>query len=347
MFATPLWLAAFAALGISVGDFQIAGGLILFILAAKDLVQSAAEPEKLPEDFGVVPLGMPLIAGPASITTLLVLAQNQAIGLVVTLVALAANLLLVVLALHYSEWLGRKVGATGMRAISKIIAMLLAAIDQASVAPAVALIGADLGNSAFLSWIVSAYFVTATAVTTLYGKIADIHGRRLTLYAAVAIFLAGSLVSAAAPDIATLIAGRAIQGLGGGGLLVLAMTVIGDVVPPAERGRYAAYISGAWAIASIAGPVMGGAMAEHVHWRAIFLVSLPLGALAIGICSAPLQRLAWQRRDHRLDILGAVLAVATTVLTMLALTWSGPRTGWTSPTTLGLLVAAALVSVRP
>lgn len=118
----------FAALGISVGDFQIAGGLILFILAAKDLVQSAAEPEKLPEDFGVVPLGMPLIAGPASITTLLVLAQNQAIGLVVTLVALAVNLVLVVLALHYSDWLGRKVGATGMRAISKIIAMLLAAI---------------------------------------------------------------------------------------------------------------------------------------------------------------------------------------------------------------------------
>lgn len=118
----------FAALGISVGDFQIAGGLILFILAAKDLVQSAAETEKLPEDFGVVPLGMPLIAGPASITTLLVLAQNEAIGLVVTLVALVANLILVVLALHYSEWLGRKVGATGMRAISKIIAMLLAAI---------------------------------------------------------------------------------------------------------------------------------------------------------------------------------------------------------------------------
>lgn len=118
----------FAALGISVGDFQIAGGLILFILAAKDLVQSAAETEKLPEDFGVVPLGMPLIAGPASITTLLVLAQNEAIGLVVTLVALAVNLFLVVLALHYSEWLGRKVGATGMRAISKIIAMLLAAI---------------------------------------------------------------------------------------------------------------------------------------------------------------------------------------------------------------------------
>ena len=120
--------SVFKALGISVSDFQIAGGLILFILAAKDLVQSAAEPEKLPEDFGVVPLGMPLIAGPASITTLLILAQTQSIGLVVTLVALAVNLALVVCALHYSGWLGRKVGATGMRAISKIISMLLAAI---------------------------------------------------------------------------------------------------------------------------------------------------------------------------------------------------------------------------
>lgn len=118
----------FRALGISVADFQIAGGLILFILAARDLVQSATEPEKLPEDFGVVPLGMPLIAGPASITTLLVLAQTAAVGMIATLVALAANLALVVLALHYSEWLGRRIGGTGMRAISKIIAMLLAAI---------------------------------------------------------------------------------------------------------------------------------------------------------------------------------------------------------------------------
>jgi len=118
----------FKAVGISVSDFQVAGGLILFILAARDLIQSAAEPEKLPPDFGVVPLGMPLIAGPASITTLLVLAQNQAVGLVVVLVALAANLALVVLALHYSEWLGHKIGATGLRAVSKIISMLLAAI---------------------------------------------------------------------------------------------------------------------------------------------------------------------------------------------------------------------------
>lgn len=118
----------FKAVGISVSDFQVAGGLILFILAARDLVQSAAEPEKLPPDFGVVPLGMPLIAGPASITTLLVLAQNHVVGLVTILIALAVNLALVVFALHYSDWLGRRVGGTGLRAISKIISMLLAAI---------------------------------------------------------------------------------------------------------------------------------------------------------------------------------------------------------------------------
>jgi len=120
--------SVFRALGISVSDFQIAGGLILFILAAKDLTQSAVEPEKLLEDFGVVPLGMPLIAGPASITTLLVLAQSRSVGLIVALVALAANLGIVVLALRYSAWLGRRIGSTGLRAISKIVAMLLAAI---------------------------------------------------------------------------------------------------------------------------------------------------------------------------------------------------------------------------
>jgi multiple antibiotic resistance protein len=120
--------SVFKAVGISVSDFQIAGGLILFILAARDLVHSASEPEALPPDFGVVPLGMPLIAGPASITTLLVLAQNEVVGLVTILIALAVNLALVVFALHYSDWLGRRIGGTGLRAISKIISMLLAAI---------------------------------------------------------------------------------------------------------------------------------------------------------------------------------------------------------------------------
>ncbi|MFI5337426.1 MAG: MarC family protein [Opitutales bacterium] len=121
----------FTALGISVGDFQIAGGAILFILAARDLIQPVAEQEKLPEDFGVVPLGMPLFAGPASITTLLLLARS--LGLWYTLAALGVNLVIVVLVLHYSDWLGRRIGPTGMRAISKIISMLLAAIAVAMI----------------------------------------------------------------------------------------------------------------------------------------------------------------------------------------------------------------------
>lgn len=121
-----LGASIFKALGISAGDFQIAGGLILFILAARDLITSAAEPEKLPPDFGVVPLGMPLIAGPALIATLLLLART--VGYVPTLVALLVNLVLVVLAFAYSEKLGRLIGAMGMRAISKIVSMLLAAI---------------------------------------------------------------------------------------------------------------------------------------------------------------------------------------------------------------------------
>jgi multiple antibiotic resistance protein len=116
----------FKALGISVSDFQIAGGLILFILAARELIQSTVKLEKMPHDFGVVPLGMPLIAGPALITTLIAMAQTH--GIIIALSALGANLALVVLAFTYSEWIGRLVGATGLRAISKIIAMLLAAI---------------------------------------------------------------------------------------------------------------------------------------------------------------------------------------------------------------------------
>jgi multiple antibiotic resistance protein len=116
----------FRALGISVSDFQIAGGLILFVLAARDLLAAGGEPEKMSDDFGIVPLGMPLIAGPALITTLLLLAQT--LGWAIALAALVANLGLVVFALHYSEWLGRKIGPTGLRAISKIISMLLAAI---------------------------------------------------------------------------------------------------------------------------------------------------------------------------------------------------------------------------
>ncbi|HXM03365.1 MAG TPA: MFS transporter, partial [Chthoniobacterales bacterium] len=137
--------------------------------------------------------------------------------------------------------------------VGVLLAMFLAALDQTIVAPALPTIGSSLGNAEYLSWIVTAYLLTATAATPLYGKLADIRGRRPVIFGAIGIFVAGSVVSALAGSMLTLIIGRAIQGIGGGGLGALAMTVIGDVVAPRERGRYQGYISGMWGIASLAG----------------------------------------------------------------------------------------------
>lgn len=224
--------------------------------------------------------------------------------------------------------------------IGALIAMLLAALDQTIVAPALPTIGAALRDPEWLAWVISAYFVTGTAVTPLYGKLADIKGRRPVLYAAIGIFLIGSVLCAIAPTMIFLVIARAIQGAGGGGLLALAQTIIGDVVPPRERARYMVYISAVWAAASLGGPVIGGVFAEHVHWSLIFWINLPLGAIAVLFCERTLKKLPPVRRDHRLDILGAVLIVAATVLLQLALTWGGTRYAWSSPEIVGLLAGS-------
>ncbi|RUW16753.1 MFS transporter, partial [Mesorhizobium sp. M1E.F.Ca.ET.041.01.1.1] len=164
-----------------------------------------------------------------------------------------------------------------------LLPMLLAALDQTIVAPALPTIGRALGHAEYLPWIVTGYLLTATAMAPLYGKISDVYGRRPVIYAAVLIFLLGSLVSALAPNMLVLVIGRAIQGAGGGGLFALTQTVIGDLVPPRERARYAAWIAGTWAVASVAGPLLGGTFAEHLHWSLIFWINLPLGFLAMAI----------------------------------------------------------------
>ena len=229
--------------------------------------------------------------------------------------------------------------------IGVLIAMLLAALDQTIVAPALPTIGATLGDPGYLSWIVSAYFLTSTAVTPLYGKLADIHGRRLTLFTALGLFLLGSAICALAPSMLVLVAGRAVQGLGGGGLMSLAQTVIGDLVPPKERGRFVFYISGTWAIASVAGPVLGGLIAEQLHWRMIFWLNFPLALLAYLMTNEVLKRLPWPRRKHSLDMLGAGLLVAATIFLMLTLTWGGARYTWGSPVILGLMGGTGLLTV--
>lgn len=221
--------------------------------------------------------------------------------------------------------------------VGVLLAMLLAALDQTIVGPAMPTIGAELGDVAYLPWIVSAYLLTATATTPLYGKLADIHGRRPVLLGAIGLFVLGSIACGLAPTMLALVLGRGLQGLGGGGLVALAQTVIGDLVPPRERARYTVHISAMWATASVAGPVAGGLFAEHLHWSLIFWINIPLAAVAVAMTGGRLRRLPFRLRPHRLDLAGSLLIVAATVALMLALTWGGSRHPWTSPTVVGLL----------
>ncbi|RWC49513.1 MAG: MFS transporter [Mesorhizobium sp.] len=224
-----------------------------------------------------------------------------------------------------------------------LLSMLLAALDQTIVAPAMPTMARLLGHAEYLPWIVTGYLLTATAMAPLYGKISDVYGRRPTIYAAILIFLAGSLVSAMAPNMLVLIVGRAIQGAGGGGLFALAQTVIGDLVPPRERARYSAWIAGTWAVASIAGPLLGGTFAEHLHWSLIFWINIPLGLVAMAIINKPLRKLPIAAKHHRIDSLGALLLVAATALLLLALNWGGSEYPWLSREILGLLACSTVI----
>jgi EmrB/QacA subfamily drug resistance transporter len=225
--------------------------------------------------------------------------------------------------------------------IGVLVAMMLAALDQTIVAPALPTIGASLGDADFLAWIISVYLLTGTAVTPLYGKLSDIYGRRPIMSLALGVFLIGSVICALAPSMLVIIVGRAVQGLGGGGLVALAQTVIADVVPPRERLRYVVYIS---TTSSVAGPILGGFFAQHLSWSLIFWINLPIGALAFFMTHTRLQGLPQIRRNHRLDVLGAVLITSATVAFMLVLTLGGARLAWTSPIILSLGLVGALLS---
>lgn len=229
--------------------------------------------------------------------------------------------------------------------IGVLAAMLLAALDQNIVAPAIPDIRAALNDDVYFPWLVSGYFLTATAVTPLYGKLSDIYGRRPVLFTGIAIFVLGSVICALAQNMGVMIFGRCVQGIGGGGLIALAQTVIGDIVPPRERAGYVAYITTVWAIASIAGPILGGGLSKYLHWSLIFWINLPIAAAAFLLTNASLRKLPRNRRDHSLDFLGAGLIVGSTVSLQLALTWGGSRFGWNSIQILSLFAASFIVAV--
>ncbi len=223
-----------------------------------------------------------------------------------------------------------------------MLAMFLGALDQTIVATALPTIGRHFANLGDLSWVATAYLLSATAVTPLYGKLSDIHGRRAMMLIAIVIFIAGSLVCAMAPSMTVLVLGRALQGLGGGGLMALAQTIIADIVSPRERGRYQGYIGAVFAASSIGGPVIGGFLTEHLDWSLIFWINLPLGLAALGMTSNVLKRVPFHPRKHRLDVIGALLMMAAAVALLLALSWGGRRFAWISPQA-GLLLATSVL----
>jgi EmrB/QacA subfamily drug resistance transporter len=222
-----------------------------------------------------------------------------------------------------------------------MLGMLLAALDQTIVSTALPTIVGDLGGLNHLSWVVTSYLLAATISTPLYGKLGDLYGRKPLFQFAIALFLVGSMLSGLSQNMFELIAFRALQGLGAGGLMVGAQAIIGDVVPPRERGKYQGMMGGIFALASIAGPLIGGFLTDSASWRWIFYINVPLGALALVVTSTALPSTI-RRVSHRIDWAGAGLLAAGTTAFILLTTWGGTQFDWLSAPIIALAVGGTV-----
>jgi MFS family permease len=232
---------------------------------------------------------------------------------------------------------------TQLIVLGMLLPIFMGSLDQTIVASALPIIGRDLGDAHELPWLITAYLLASTAMIPLYGKIADIRGRAFALRVAVLVHLAGSLLCALAPSMLILILGRGLQGIGGGGLSSMGMVVLGDVAAPRERGRYYAYFAVTYTTAGACGPALGGFLADHLHWPAIFWINIPLGLTAMVVTSTLLRGLPRHERPHRLDVIGAALIVTASVSFMLGLNMAGIRFPWTSLPTVALFALALIV----
>jgi len=222
--------------------------------------------------------------------------------------------------------------------------MLLFALDQGIVGTALPRIVSELGGLNMLSWVVTAYLLTSTATTPLWGKISDLYGRRLIFQVAIGIFLLGSALSGLSQNMGQLIGFRALQGVGGGGLFAIALSIIGDVIPPRERGRYQGYFGAVFGVSSVAGPLLGGWLTDGPGWRWIFYINLPVGLAALVVTSVALT-MPVVRRPHQIDYLGAATIAAAVTCLLLYLDWRGNSYGWTDPGALALLAGFVVLAV--
>lgn len=223
-----------------------------------------------------------------------------------------------------------------------MLGLFLAALDQTIVATALPTIVGEFGGLDHLSWVVTAYLLASTVTSPLYGKISDLYGRKVVFQTAIGLFLAGSILCGLSQNMAQLISFRAIQGLGAGGLIVMALTIVGDVVSPRERGRYQGYFGAVFGLASIAGPLLGGWFVDNLTWRWVFYINLPLGLVALFV-TATVLNIPFHRQDHRIDFAGAGLLVGGVSALLLVTVWGGREYEWGSPLIVGLAVVGLVL----
>src|SRR5437660_6461341 len=228
--------------------------------------------------------------------------------------------------------------------IGVILGMLLAGLDQTVVGTALPRIVASLGGRDHYAWVVTAYLLASTVSIPIWGKLSDIYGRRTFFILGMVIFLVGSALAGTSQSMTQLILYRGIQGLGAGAMMPIAMAIIGDVFPPAERGKWQGLIVAVFGLSSIVGPTLGGWITDNWGWRWVFYVNMPVGAIAILTAGFVLPK-AIRRVQHKIDYIGAVTLVAGTVPLLLAFSWAGTQYAWNSWQIIGLFIFAAVMLV--